>query len=84
MDKIDWKRKLTSRKFWALLAGLVSGILVFAWSPERSPEAVGGILLMFGSIISYIFGEAIADSGEHNTILTGDYTFEDFMKEDKE
>lgn len=65
--KIDWKRKLTSRKFWALIAGFVAGIIVFAKSPERSPEAVGGLVVMFGSIVSYIIGEGIADSGRGNT-----------------
>ena len=27
MDKIDWKRKLSSRKFWAALIGFITAIL---------------------------------------------------------
>lgn len=68
--EIDWKRKLSSRKFWALIAGFVAGIIVFVKSPERSPEAVGGLVVMFGSIVSYIIGEGIADSGRDNTTET--------------
>lgn len=60
--KIDWKRKLSSRKFWALIAGFVAGIIVFVKSPERSPEAVGGLVVMLGSIVSYVIGEGLADS----------------------
>lgn len=65
--KIDWKRKLSSRKFWALIAGFVAGIIVFVKSPERSPEAVGGLVVMFGSIVSYIIGEGLADSKREDT-----------------
>lgn len=68
--KIDWKRKLSSRKFWALVAGFVTGVIVYATSPERSPEAVGGLIVTFGAIVAYIIGEGIADSGRGNTTET--------------
>ena len=61
MNKIDWKRKLTSRKFWAMIAGFITGILIYINSPEKSPEAIGGIIMSLGSIVAYIFGEGIAD-----------------------
>ena len=63
--KIDWKRKLTSRKFWTMLAGLIVGIVIYIKSPERSPEAFGSLIVMVGSIVAYIIGEGIADSGNH-------------------
>ena len=28
MNKIDWKKKLTSRKFWVALIGFISSLLV--------------------------------------------------------
>lgn len=65
--KIDWKRKLSSRKFWALVAGFVTGVIVYATSPERSPEAVGGLIVTLGAIVSYIIGEGIADSKRGDT-----------------
>ena len=64
---IDWKHKLSSRKFWALIAGFVAGIIVFVKSPERSPEAVGGLIVMLGSIVSYVIGEGLADSKRGTT-----------------
>lgn len=60
--KIDWKRKLTSRKFWAGVAGFVTGLIIFIQSPVKSPEAMGGIIMSAGSLIAYILGEGFADS----------------------
>lgn len=61
--KIDWKRKLTSRKFWAMLAGVVIGIVVYARSAEKSQEALAGIITSAGALIAYMIGEGIADHG---------------------
>ena len=64
--KIDWKRKLSSRKFWAMLAGFLTGVIVFATSEDRSPEKLVALIEAGCSLFSYIIGEAIADSGNHN------------------
>lgn len=63
--KIDWKRKLTSRKFWAAIAGFVTGIIVFANSPSNSPEAITALIMQAGSLVAYIIGEGLADGGIH-------------------
>ena len=34
MNKIDWARKLTSRKFWAAVVGFVTPIMIAAGSSE--------------------------------------------------
>lgn len=64
--KIDWKRKLTSRKFWAMVAGVISGWIVFALSKKGDPGQIIGPIESTCSLIAYIFGEAIADSGNHS------------------
>lgn len=61
--KFDWKRKLSSRKFWAMLAGVVIGIVFYARSAEKSPEALAGIITSGGALIAYMIGEGIADYG---------------------
>ena len=63
---IDWKRKLSSRKFWAMVAGVISGWIVFAASEKGSPERIIGPIESTCSLIAYIFGEAIADGGNHS------------------
>ena len=58
---IDWKRKLSSRKFWALLAGFVAGVMVIA-SGDSSIETITGAIMSAGSIVAYILGESWVDS----------------------
>lgn len=59
---MDWKQKLTSRKFWAAVAGFVTGLILYAQNPTGSTEAIGGIIMSAGSVISYIFGEGWSDA----------------------
>lgn len=62
MNKIDWKRKLTSRKFWMAVAGFVTGVVVFIKSPTSSPEAITSLIMATGTLVAYIIGEGLADS----------------------
>lgn len=58
---MDWKKKLSSRKFWALSVSLVTSIIVI-FSTEEVAAQVSGILLQLGSVIAYIWGEATIDA----------------------
>lgn len=60
--KIDWVRKLTSRKLWLAVAGLISGlVLAFNGSAEIA-ETVSGCILSLGSVVGYIIGEGLTDA----------------------
>lgn len=60
--KIDWKRKLTSRKLWIAVAGFISGlILAFNGSAEIA-ETISGCVLSLGSVVGYIIGEGLTDA----------------------
>ena len=59
--KIDWKRKLSSRKLWLAVAGFISGVLMNFIAPEVA-ERVSGSILSFGSIVIYIMGESRIDA----------------------
>ena len=60
--KIDWIRKLTSRKLWMALAGFVSGlILAFNGSAEIA-ETVSGCIMAGASVVGYILGEGLTDA----------------------
>ena len=62
--KINWEKKLTSRKFWMAVAGFVVGlILAFNGSAEIA-ETVSGCLMSGGAVIAYIIGEGLADSSK--------------------
>lgn len=58
---IDWKRKLTSRKFWMAVASFVSMLIVaFGGGQDVATQTVA--LIMAGAtVIGYIFGEGLAD-----------------------
>lgn len=64
--KIDWKAKLASRKFWALVAGLVSSLLVAFNVSEGSIAQVTAIITAFGSVAVYIFAESSVDKAAVN------------------
>ena len=62
--KIDWKRKLTSRKLWLSVAGFVTGIILAFNGSAEVAETVAGCIMSGASVIAYIIGEGIADSGK--------------------
>ena len=58
---IDWKRKLTSRKFWLALIGLVSGLLMAFKVDGDTVEVISGVIMSAASVIAYTIGEGLAD-----------------------
>lgn len=59
--KIDWKRKLTSRKLWAATALFVSGIITATGHSEQA-EMIAGLVMQGAAVIAYIVGEGLTDS----------------------
>lgn len=76
-NTIDWKRKLTSRKFWAAVAGFVTGVVIFIKSPTSSPEAVTSLIMSTGTLVAYIIGEGLADSSTTENYYVGTEEDED-------
>ena len=58
----DIKRKLTSRKFWAALAGFVSMLAVALGATEATATQVTALIMAGASVIAYIIGEGLADA----------------------
>lgn len=75
--KIDWKSKLTSRKFWAAVVGFVSAILVACNIDNLTIEQVTAVITAGGVLIAYILGEGMVDAarakkeGSENADLSG-------------
>lgn len=63
--KIEWKRKLSSRKLWMAFGLFVSGILSFWLSDEVVAKIVSAIM-QGASVIGYIVGEGLVDAA-HKT-----------------
>ena len=60
--KIDWKRKLTSRKFWIALIAFITALLVAFNVDAGSVEQITSIIMSFGSLIAYILSEGFVDA----------------------
>ncbi len=60
--KIDWKKKLTSRKFWAAIVGFVTPLLLAFGISEDVVVQVSGIIMSGATAIAYIIGEGLVDS----------------------
>ena len=61
--KIDWKRKLTSRKLWVSLAGFVAGLIVIFGGKQDTADKVSGAIMSGAAVVGYVLGEGLADGG---------------------
>lgn len=60
---MDWKRKLTSRKFWLSIASFVAMLIVFIWKDEETATQVSALIMAGATVIGYVIGEGLADAG---------------------
>ena len=60
--KIDWKRKLSSRKLWVAVAGFVSGLILAFGGAESTAATVSGCILQGASVIGYLLAEGLTDA----------------------
>ena len=59
---IDWKKKLTSRKFWAALCNFVAMLIVAFGGSEQVAVQVTGIIMAGATVIAYIIAEGLVDA----------------------
>ncbi len=63
--KIDWKRKLTSRKLWLSIAGFIAGLVVIFGGSQESADKVSGSILSGAAVVGYILGEGLTDAANN-------------------
>lgn len=66
-NKIDWRRKLTSRKLWTAVASFVSMMMVATGTTENAAAQVTALIMAGASAIAYIIGEGLTDSSNINS-----------------
>ena len=59
---INWKQKLTSRKFWAAIAAFAVSVLTAFGIEQVTIEQVTAIIAAVSTMIAYILGEGLVDS----------------------
>ena len=62
MNQIDWKRKLSSRKLWAAIAGIVTGLAMVFKLDESTISSVAGAVVSVASVVAYIITEGKVDA----------------------
>lgn len=60
---IDWKRKLTSRKFWLSITAFVALLVVALGYSDSTATQITALIMAGAEVVGYIIGEGLADSG---------------------
>lgn len=77
---IDWKAKLTSRKFWTAVASFVGMLIIFFKGTEETATQVTALIMAGAAVVAYIIGEGLADAaGAANA-----YIIQETEEEEKE
>ncbi len=64
---IDWKRKLTSRKFWMAVVAFVTPLLLAFGVSEDSVTQVTAIIIAGADVLAYIIAEGMVDANNTKT-----------------
>ncbi len=59
---MDWKRKLTSRKFWAAVAEFITMLAVALGAAQETAVQVSALIMAGAAVVAYILGEGLADA----------------------
>jgi hypothetical protein len=59
---IDWKSKLTSRKFWAAIAQFVTMLIVAFHGTQETATQVTALIMAGAAVVAYIIGEGLIDA----------------------
>ena len=60
--KIDWKQKLSSRKFWAAVTSLVVAVFAIFGVDKLMTEQVIALVAAIGALTAYILSEGYVDA----------------------
>lgn len=61
-NKIDWKSKLSSRKFWAAIIAVLVTVLTMTFNDVIDPQIVALLKNMILALCFYIGGESLVDA----------------------
>lgn len=84
MNKIDWKRKLSSRKFWAAICALATNLIIAFGGSEQLAVQVTGIIMAGATVIAYIIAEGLVDKAGAEAITIPIYEEDEPPEDDPE
>ena len=59
---IDWKRKLTSRKFWVAVVAFITPLMLAFGVSEDNVTQVAAIIMAGADVVAYIIAEGVVDA----------------------
>lgn len=63
--KIDWKSKLTSRKFWLAVVGFITPLLLAFGVAENDTAQIAAIIMAGADVIGYVLAEGLVDASRN-------------------
>ena len=65
---IDWKKKLTSRKFWTAVAEFVTMLIIAFGGTQETAVQVTALIMAGAAVIAYIIGEGLTDAAAAGSV----------------
>ena len=59
---MDWKQKLTSRKFWAAIAEFVTMLVIALGGAQETATQITALIMAGAGVIAWIVAEGMADA----------------------
>ena len=59
---MNWKSKLTSRKFWAAVASFVAMLVVAFGGAQEQATQITALIMAGATVIAYVVGEGLVDA----------------------
>ena len=59
---IDWRKKLTSRKFWMALVAFITPLLLAFGVAENDVTQIVAIIMAGADVVAYIIAEGLVDA----------------------
>lgn len=66
---IDWKAKLTSRKFWIAVTDFIGMLLIFFGYAENTVTQVTALIMGGAGLIAYVIAEGFIDAKAAGTTV---------------
>ena len=65
---IDWKKKLTSRKFWATVCNFVGMLILAFGGNQETAVKITEIIMAGAGVVAYIIAEGLVDAANVGAI----------------
>jgi uncharacterized membrane protein len=64
VNVINWKQKLTSRKFWLAVVGFVTPLVVALGGSAEKATEITALIMSGAAVVAYIIGEGLTDAAK--------------------